>query len=309
MPRVLNTQELAPYYQLNPLCPQSCAADLDRHGFDPQDEESTLRAAAMLEALGRNTDFLAEHLVAMLGNSRADQDIPNAYGAQAIMLSAPRNGVFLRANIWPAEHDSSFRRSGGGHNFAYGAPHDHNFDFLTYGYFGPGYESDYYEIDHSQITGELGEEVALRFIERSSLNQGKVMHYRAHRDVHSQIPPQSLSVSLNIMSQTPEQAWHDQFLFDESRTKISAILSENSSAVFLRAAIALGDENAIDLAQHWGKTHPNARMRLVSFSARAESAGDDLPLRDAIWQEAENSGSRLVAQTANRMRRTLQQRP
>lgn len=34
-------------------------------------------------------------------------------------------------------------------NLAYGYPHDHNFSFLTSGYLGPGYVSDYYEYDYS----------------------------------------------------------------------------------------------------------------------------------------------------------------
>jgi hypothetical protein len=34
-------------------------------------------------------------------------------------------------------------RASGAAAFVYGLPHDHNFDFLTLGYFGPGYWSDY----------------------------------------------------------------------------------------------------------------------------------------------------------------------
>lgn len=42
---------------------------------------------------------------------------------------------------------------------------------------------------------------SIRFVERSNLAEGRMMLYRAHRDVHSQLPPESLSVSLNIMDE------------------------------------------------------------------------------------------------------------
>ena len=34
--------------------------------------------------------------------------------------------------------------------FFYHVPHDHNFSFLTVGYLGPGYWSEYYEYDYER---------------------------------------------------------------------------------------------------------------------------------------------------------------
>src|SRR3546814_2634595 len=51
------------------------------------------------------------------------------------------------------------------------------------------------------VDGRLGEPLNLQFVERSQLDEGKMMLYRAHRDIHSQRPPTSLSVSLNIMDE------------------------------------------------------------------------------------------------------------
>ena len=114
-----------------------------------------------------------------------------------------RSGKFLmRANCWPAAADSVVVNSGTD-PFFYGRPHDPNFSFLTVGYVGPGYWSDYYEYDYERTVGFIGEKVDLRFVERSRLSEGKVMMYRRHRDVHSQLPPDSLSVSLNIMAVSP----------------------------------------------------------------------------------------------------------
>jgi hypothetical protein len=92
-------------------------------GFDPQDESSLLDAAARLERLGNNRDFLGDLLIAQLREGYRDTLAEVAYGPQVIVLSAPSGGSFLRANIWPGEGESCFRASGAG-SFDYGTAHD-----------------------------------------------------------------------------------------------------------------------------------------------------------------------------------------
>ena len=184
------------------------------------------------------------------------------------MLSPLGGEFFLRANIWPSPDEHMFRASGGG-AFVYGLPHDHNFDFLTLGYFGPGYWSDYWEYDYEAVAGAVGEPAGLRFVERSRLEPGKLMHYRAHRDVHSQLPPDALSVSLNVMHAGGAQGWLDQYRFDVERNTIAGVLSPGASEVFLRIAVGLGGEEARDLAERFARTHPSDRMRLTALEAQA----------------------------------------
>ena len=179
-------------------------AMLGGEGFDPAGECSLATTALALRRLGNNRAFLGDMLVE--GGDCGE----SAYGAQAIMLARLPGGHFIRANIWPSEHDACFQASGA-RSFVYGLPHDHNFSFLTVGYFGPGYESDYYEYDHAESIGYRGERAALRFIERSALVEGKLMLYRAHVDVHAQLPREIMSVSLNVMRIDPAQGWHDQY--------------------------------------------------------------------------------------------------
>ncbi|WP_160751547.1 hypothetical protein [Qipengyuania algicida] len=60
--------------------------------------------------------------------------------------------------------------------------------------------------------------------------------------------------------------------------------------------MGLGGDEALDLAQHFGRHHPSDRLRLASLEARAillDEAG-----RDELWRKAERSGSRLVAAEA-----------
>lgn len=279
-----------------------CIAGIERDGFDPLDEGSVLHAAGWLRRLGNNPDFLAELLLTELDARHRRDDDTTAYGPQVIMLSPPGGAFFLRANIWPSPAEHLFRASGAA-TFAYGLPHDHNFDFLTFGYFGPGYLSDYWEYDFEAVAGAVGEPAGLCFVERSRLAPGMLLHYRAHRDVHSQHPPEALSVSLNVMHAGGAQGWLDQYRFDVERNTIAGVLGPGASEVFLRLAVGLGLPEALDLAEHFGRTHPSDRMRLTALEASAGAL--DLAARDALWRRAEGSGSRLVAREARRWREEL----
>ncbi|GAA4644250.1 hypothetical protein GCM10023115_22100 [Pontixanthobacter gangjinensis] len=279
-----------------------CTSALDQAGFDPRDRDSLASAALSLRRLGNNSEFLAEILLAEL-KGKHTQSHDSAYGPQTLVLSDLRQGYFLRANIWPAEADSMFRASGA-HSFSYGAPHDHNFDFLTLGYFGPGYASDYWEYDYERVAGITGETAGLTYSGREILEQGKIVHYRAHRDVHRQLPPAAMSVSLNIMAVNPAQGWHDQYAFDVENDRIVGVLNPTSTEVFLRMAIAIGGSENTDLAEHFGKAHPSDRIRLASYQARSLLL-DDPAERDKLWAKAEMSGSRLVEAQARENRERI----
>ncbi|MDG5748784.1 transposase [Qipengyuania sp. XHP0207] len=273
------------------------------NGFDPRDEESTRAAAAHLGRLGRNDHFLGDLLIEQMKDlSRTDGDA-GGYGPQAIVLSPVLGTAFLRANIWPSEDEPCFAASGA-RTFVYGIPHDHNFDFLTVGYFGPGYRSDYFEYDYESVAGIKGERADLRFVERSALSTGRLMHYRAHRDIHSQLPPEATSVSLNIMHIGAGQGWLDQYGFDLDSNVVTGTLNPTSTEVFLRCAIGMGGDDALALAEDFGRHHPSDRLRLATFEAR-EGLLPDAKDRDALWRMAELSGSRLLAGEATARRERL----
>ncbi|OGS52506.1 MAG: hypothetical protein A3J40_09750 [Erythrobacter sp. RIFCSPHIGHO2_12_FULL_63_10] len=283
---------------------EECAETLRRDGFDPACDESLHGTATWLRRLTNNRTFLGDLLISQLKDRHRDTFVESGFSPQALVLSPRVGGVFLRANIWPAEADHCFQASGA-MTFVYGVPHDHNFSFLTSGYFGPGYRSDYYEYDYAQVAGYLGERPGLRFIERSALHQGKLMLYRAHEDVHSQIPPESLSVSLNVMHVGGAQGWFDQYAFDLERGEVARVLSPNSTEIFLRVAVGTGHAGACDLAEHFGRHHPSDRLRLASYEARA-LLESDAAARDALWREAELSGSRMLSESARIERAKLE---
>ncbi len=282
-----------------------CIEALGELGFDPDDPASITAAAGWLRRLANNREFLGDLLVERLTGT-GGEEIASGYGPQAIVLSRPKhnrpNAAFLRAAIWPSPRDHVFRTSGAA-SFVYGAAHDHNFDFLTVGYCGPGYASDYYEYDYTGVAGYPGEDAGLRFVGRETLSPGKLMLYRRHVDVHSQLPPERLSVSVNVMRLDPAQGWFDQYGFDLERGTVTRWLNPLASEAFLRVAVASGAGRALDYAAWVGARHPSDRMRLASFEARAQMC-DDPAEADALWRAGELSGSRMVAGAA-RLRRAM----
>jgi hypothetical protein len=234
--------------------------------FDPSSEEGLAAAAPMLGALSRNRNFLADFALAELKTRCARQRRANPYSAQVILLRPPTDRYVLRAAFWPAERDHVVRMQGAS-AFLYHVPHDHGFDFLTVGHIGPGYVSDYYDYDAASIAGADGEAVALRFVERSALSEGRMLLYRANRDIHAQRPPQSLSVSLNILASAPEQGWRRQYRFDIDKGVIAQGMTVASAQMLLELAVGCGMENALDLAHDFAAAHPQDAMRLTAWRA------------------------------------------
>ncbi|MBZ9648674.1 transposase [Sphingobium sp. 3R8] len=260
--------------------------------FDPGCEEGLAEAAPMLRALSRNRDFLSELAVAELKDRCAGQRRVNPYSAQVLLLHPPTDRYVLRAAFWPAERDHVVRMSGAS-AFLYHVPHDHSFDFLTVGYLGPGYASDYYDYDPADVAGADGEAVALRFVERSCLSEGKMLLYRANRDVHAQLPAESLSVSLNILASAPDQGWRRQYRFDTARGVIAQCMTAASAQLLLELAVGCGSGDAIDLAHDFAARHPVDAMRWTAW--RTIGAGlADAAARLAHAEQGARSGSPLL---------------
>jgi len=271
---------------------------LESGRFDGQDEENFASWGPELRKLANNRTFLADLVLAELKQRCEGQVRDNQYSAQVIMLHGASKKYVIRANFWPALKDSVLRHSGTD-PFFYGIPHDHNFSFLTVGYLGPGYWSDYYEYDYRQVVGHRGEDVDLRFVERARLEQGKVMLYRAHRDVHVQLPADEMSISLNILETSHRVGFRDQYRFDVERRQIDSILTRTSLEPLLALASYYGGEDGTDLVAEFAAGHPSDRIRWCALRARA-GAETDLDARIALFAQAARSGNRLVAAMAAR---------
>ena len=244
---------------------------LDANPVDVREEDAFASWGPLLARLGRNPHFLADLAIEELKTRCAAQAGANGYGAQVFLLRPPNGRYVLRANFWPARTDPAVQASGPA-AFFYDLPHDHNFPFLTYGYIGPGYWSDYYEYDVASLAGLPGEAAGLRFVERARLDPGKLMLYRMRRDIHVQLPPDSMSISLNILGSDPAQPWLDQYRFDIRAGTVAEGLTVTAAEALVAIAVHVGD--GLDLAQAFARRHPCPRMRVAALDALASALPD-----------------------------------
>lgn len=241
--------------------------------IQPSEEASLASVSPMLARLARNRTFLAEAICNELKDYRHLQS-SNSYSAQVFMLTPPRlsrQSFFIRACFWPSLSDHAVRTSGTA-PFFYHHPHDHNFNFLTVGYHGPGYGSEYYEYEYDQCKGVRGEDVNLKFIENSCLNEGRILLYRAFTDIHNQLPADSFSVSINIMENSIRASVMDQYAFDLKARKISGLLNRSSATSLFNVAAALDDTQNDDVLRTIATRHPIDRVRLAAIEALASAA-------------------------------------
>ena len=266
--------------------------------FDPADEESFAAAGPLLKRLANNRKFLADIAIAELKDRCGRQERENRYSSQVIMLHRASEKYFIRANFWPSPKDSIFKASGAS-PFFYHVPHDHNFSFLTVGYVGPGYWSEYYEYDYESVVGLPGEAVDLRFVEKAKLDPGKVMLYRAHKDVHNQLPADEMSVSINIMEASPRLPWLAQYRFDPAKCEIAGILTSSSSEALLALAANHEGGEALDVVESFALRHPCERLQFAALrelAAAKQSIDEGL----AVLARGAASANRFVSGMSGR---------
>jgi len=257
------------------LCIDGLVDHLVDARFDPTDHQCLVETAPLLKQLANNRTFLSDLICTEISNYHALQE-DNPYVPQVFMLDNERlkeRSTFLRACMWPGG-DDDLLESSGPKAFYYGLPHDHNFNFLTVGYAGPGYESDYFEYDYSKVVGLENEAVALEFKERSQLSQGHILLYRAFQDVHSQYAPERFSVSLNIMENTCRSAVMDQYTFAPEHDRVSSSFSRCAPGALFSMVAATGGLEAKDLLTHIFRRHPVDRIRMSALESLMNNAKD-----------------------------------
>ncbi|HEX8194203.1 MAG TPA: transposase [Allosphingosinicella sp.] len=275
-------------------------AYLEDSKIDTRDEDAMLAAAPMLKKLSNNRTFIADLALKELRERKHLDSIDNSYTPQTIMLTKADRNYFVRANFWPSDNDHIFRSSGA-KAFFYYAPHDHNFNFLTVGYFGPGYRSNYYEYEYGTVDGYEGEPVGLRFVEESALSEGKVMLYRALRDVHDQRPGEAMSMSINIMENSLRGNFLDQYSFDTERNCVSGILNRIGATALLPMIAVAGGDDSRDFLEETGRSHRLGRIRCIANDALASVQPDAAGSIEVHRRGAENDDAQVRGHSLKRI--------
>lgn len=269
-------------------CDTDQVLDLDEYmayveeHVDVRDEDALAASAVKLRQLANNRDLIVDRINRELEDWTAFQT-DNTYTSQTLML-ASRKTFYVRANMWlppaalPRDQEWQDRL------FFYRVPHDHNFSFLTVGHFGSGYETTIWEYDRATVKGEPGEEVPLTLLEKTSLPLGKVMLYRACRDVHSQEHPKECSISLNLIASPPEILKINQYTFDTDACRIASNVQRAISGHIFLCSLAqhVGNGATSDALDKLAHTHFAARVRVAAATALA--AREPAAAHDEIWR-------------------------
>jgi len=220
--------------------------------IDVNDADSLQESARYLHALSLNTHLFDDVITDAIERNASIgglQESFNAYTDATFLLDGcPNQSFYVRANVWKKPKEIAGRLDFQNEKYSYEAAHDHNFDFVTVGYFGPGYRTRIYEYDHSKITGQVGELVDITLLEETTLPTGKVMMYRKSVDIHTQMPPTDTSISVNLMVPPPWEDYKEQYYFDVENGAVGGFVMGpvNYQVSVLSLAADIGDESMLD---------------------------------------------------------------
>ena len=263
---------------------------------DVRDEDSIADSAPQLRQLANHRGLIVERMNRELDDWTSFQ-VENFYTSQTLMLGRGKE-FYIRANMWlppaklPEDQDWQDRL------FFYRVPHDHNFSFLTVGHFGSGYETTIWEYDRAGVKGEPGEKVGLRLLERTALTQGKVMLYRACRDIHSQEHPRECSISVNLIASPPEIIKTDQYMFDTNSGTISANVQKQAAAHVFLCALAqhMGNQATAGILEKISQRHYVPKVRLAAVTALASLEPENA--RGDVWRSVLSDKDATVREPA-----------
>jgi hypothetical protein len=230
----------------------------------PGDLDRLVTSAVLLKQLANNRTFLVEHVNKSLLNWKTTQN--NVVGDTSFYL-ARSGSVCVRANVWVPPSSVAANGRWQANLASYLTPHDHPFSFATVGYYGPGYTTTIFEYDRKSIRGQRGEHVDLHFLETTTLPEGKVMIYRACKDVHYQAHPERFSVSLNLMVFPREDVEQYAFDIEHSRVSDSAMTPRHGQMLLCTLAGVLGDGRTSNVLEEVIHTSPDETVRLSAFTA------------------------------------------
>lgn len=192
-----------------------------KNNLDFNDLDSIKSAAPMLVKLSNDKDLLPKAICEELKDSPEKFQMDNPYQANGYLLYKDDDFI-LRAVCWIPDKDQKFLNVSIDRSLLiYSIAHDHDFNFLTVGHYGPGYYSETYIYDYNSVIGESGEDVLIKKCDFKKLKPNQTYLFRAGKEIHKQLPPDEFSISLNLIvrKRGPER-FMDQYAFDIDQKKI-----------------------------------------------------------------------------------------
>ena len=286
-----------------PLSLAQCTAWLDAN-LRPNDPASMLDAANVMAGLAANEHFLVDYIGEGISDADGAYQIDNSYTDHTIILHRAEN-YHLRANVWFPVRDYGAGSRLAEEIHAYHLAHNHNFFFLTVGYFGPGYKTIIATHDLTSIKGNpIGQKAHLKDHREVQLKLGSMIAFHAHTDVHNQIPPESLSISINLMPRQDEVNLTEQFEYDlQNDLIIGHIRGQVTQRSKLMAMLALlgGDAYAQEL-QNLAQSFPCPRTRLTCLQQLSRIGSLTPQLLDVALCDSSELVQQWALQTSSQAR-------
>jgi hypothetical protein len=243
---------------------------LDAENYDFSSRDDVIDSAKWLKRLANNRNFLLNALYTELKSTTEFQK-NNYYGPQVFLLHSTKS-YLLRAVIWRPLSALQKNMSG----FRYDILHDHNFDILTIGYAGPGYTTRNYSYDKSRVVGLLGEDTHMIKKDPFTLSEGTIALYRAKHDIHIQLPPPALSVSLNLIPRTATEN-EIQYQIDEDSGRIIRYIQASGTELVVRLAGILGEQSFLKPLSVVARDHPSLYLRALAIASIGQITGVTSP--------------------------------
>lgn len=262
--------------------------------FNPDQPETLMDCSEEFQQLSNNDTFLIDYLHNALRDISSFQE-SNSYTSQSLILYSCKN-YYIRANIWQPISEKKEIRKWQTEMYEVLRVHDHNFNFLTVGYFGSGYNTEIWEYDYEKINCIVGEKVEMNFLEKTNLPKGKIMYYRASKDIHFQHPAEEYSISLNVIPTDIRQFKKEQLFFNLNSKTIAGIAPNRGTGRHFVAKLAgiYGNTETIQNLEALSKNHELPFVRLSCFEALAKLTNDPA----LIWKEASKDNNNIVSENA-----------
>lgn len=296
--------------------PPACTVDahelLERakKEVDRRDPQSLMALAEPLYCLAQDKSLLQKYI--NLGLSQWEKGLLHFYSSQSCQI-ASLDGFGIRVNLWPLLPSDPRRRAILADVLSYFDFHDHNFSFITANYFGPGYETELYSYQRSEIVGYPGEGVELAYQGRHCLDNKTVMLYEEFHDVHSQLPPAAPSSSINLMMTAKSSGLTNQHFFNPHEGRITGYVGSfaHKRVNAIGFARHFHDEKTLTLLEQILESHECSRTRVeaarVLVALRGQSALSVNnkrkllrdPLAQALWSSALSAelGAKISAES------------
>ncbi len=199
------------------------------HELDLTDQDKIIESAPMMQALCVDNYWLFETINNYLKEGYKGNNYHKRTTSNSFVLKGDDSRFLLRANVWLPESNNCSKEVSK-KLFATDFYHDHDFDLLTAGAYGTGYQSDFFEYDYSEILGVKGEVIDVTPIGRQGLAKSSSIFMYANKDIHTQHLPSDLSVSINLMVRR-ESGKQFSFNINGNSAQIDTVMNTSKNAV------------------------------------------------------------------------------